>query len=209
MEEKTIKSKGQSKVSAEADQANIQYTILARDKNQSTVAEQLKDKSERMKSALDSEGLDDYYSVRYDIREKNQDENQKESEYVGIHSYRLSLDDVDSVGSVIDTLTNNSVDEIKNVAFKLSDDTYNRCRKKAIKRAMGNARMEAKAAAQAESYNISGVYSVDVDKTHRRTRGNNNAVMLSSIPKEETTTNIKKGDVDVSAEVLVKYNITT
>lgn len=209
MEERTIKSKGKSKVSAEADQAKIQYTIIAKDENQSTVAERLKDKSERMKLALDNEGLEDFYSIRYDIRERNQDENQKESKYVGVHSYTLSLNDVESVGSVIDILTNNSVDEIKNVEFELSDETYNECRKKAIKQAMENARMEAKAAAQAESYIINGIHSVNVEKTHRRPRGNNNAVMLSSISKEDTSTNIERDDVDVSAEVLVKYNITS
>ncbi|WP_171006714.1 SIMPL domain-containing protein [Halalkalirubrum salinum] len=87
-------------VETEPDTASISVVIEASGSEAEAVREELASRAEELKDALLEYGLNDEQITtgRYDIREHRND-----GTYRGINEFRINVEDVDSVGELIDT----------------------------------------------------------------------------------------------------------
>lgn len=204
----TIRVSGNSTVKETPDQAVVDFSIVSEDDDQSVVVSDLDDVSKTVLSALEKEhGLrEEVTTRRFSVDQQSHHGEQKpENNYKGVHSYSVTVTDIEQVGSVIDTLATNGVESLRNVEFNLSHSKYKECREEAIKKAVQDARNEAEVAASAESLEIGTVIEMSVDQTHRNPVSRTSGVMLSSMTKESMSTDVKDEDVSVSVTVKVEY----
>lgn len=207
-----INTNGQSTVHETPDVATINFSVTSKGDDQKGVAESMRSTSDELSDALESINVStDLHTENYNITNVRNNRRNSEEEldhnYEGNHSYSLSVEDIDSVGSIIDLLVNNGVSQIRQVHFELSEDTYSRLRNRAIEEAVENARLEAEIAAEAEELSINGVSEITVERTHQNPVSRGGDVMMA-MSVEDTSTEIKNDDASVTATVSIEYNLS-
>jgi uncharacterized protein YggE len=122
----------------------------------------------------------------------------------------VELDDVDAVGSVIDTAVDAGVDEVDRVIFTLSENKRTDLREEALRTAVGSAREKADAIAEEVDGEI--VEATVVDASRGRVapveRSADAALQATPTPAPADgggSTGVEPGDVTVSVDVNVRY----
>lgn len=206
----TVSVIGESSVSEQPDQATINFSVISRHDDQKRVVSELNERSEIVLESLESSfGFTDSvestgFNVN-DARSRARDES-PDYNYVGNHSFSVTVDDLSNVGSVIDTVMSNGASQVGRVDFGLSESTYEDCRDEAIELAVQSARHEAEVASRAEELEIVGVLKMDVQRTRidgaRRT-----GEAMQALSVDDTQTEIKNENVSVNATVSVEYQL--
>jgi hypothetical protein len=178
------------------------------------VRDELASGAERLRTALDDLGVD-YETARYAIEARDESprpyEEEKPSEsaeappYRGIHSFTVTVDDTDSVGSVIDAAADAGA-EVNRVELTLSAERRETLRDQAITNAMNDARSQATALADAGGLTVTDVASIEASHSRYRPVAYETAAADSGAAPANTV--IDSGEVSVTYDVQVTYNAT-
>jgi len=217
---------GTGEVRGDPDRALLEFEIQARADSASAVRDDLGTRADAVRAALLETGLseDDITTSRFRISERIDHRRLREADvdpdspearerfryYEGTHSLKVDLDDVDAVGSVIDTAVDAGADEVDRVTFTLSEEKRTDLREEALRKAVGNARSKADVIAEEVDGRI--VEATVVDASRGRVapveRSGDTALQATPTPVAEGgggSTGVEPGDVTVSVDVDVRY----
>lgn len=152
--------------SGSADQAVVRLGVRATDENVVEARQALAENVSRMREALVAAGIeeDGITTTRYDINRGREPPRREGGEpqvrYRATHDVRVTVDDTDQVGTIIDTAVRNGATAVEGVDFTLSAERRERLDRSARERAMTSAREKATQLAATENLTITGVRTV-------------------------------------------------
>jgi len=217
---------GTGEVRGDPDRAIVELDLAARADRAGAVRDDLATRADAVREALLDAGVDedDITTSRFRIderidrrrlREADVDPDSTEARerfrfYQGTHSIAVELDDVDAVGTVIDTAVDAGADEVDRVVFTLSDGKRSDLREEALREAVRNARSEADAIAEEVGGEV--VEATVVDASRGRIgpveRSGDAALQATATPAATPaapSTGVEPGDVTVTVDVDVRY----
>jgi len=219
---------GTGEVRGDPDRALVELHLEARADSAGAVRDDLATRSDAVRGALLDAGTDgdDITTTRFSIDERVDRRRLRESDvdpdspearerfrfYRGTHSMEVELDDVDAVGTVIDTAVDAGADEVDRVVFTLSDGKRSDLREEALREAIRNARSEADAIAAEVGGEV--VEATVVDASRGRVgpvERSGDAVLRATATPAATpaapSTGVEPGDVTVTVDVDVRYTM--
>jgi len=211
--DRTISVAATGDAEASPDQAVVRVSVTAAGNDSATVRDELASGTERLRTALDDIGVD-YETAGYSIEEREQprrpyeedrpEESANAPAYRGVHSFTVTVDDTDSVGSVIDAAADAGA-EVNRVELTLSEERRETLRDQAITNAMNDARSQATALADAGDLTVTDVASIEASQSRYRpvayeTAADGGAAAANTV--------IDSGEVSVTYDVQVTYNAT-
>lgn len=207
-ERSTISVGAAGEVTAEPDRAILYVGVEATADDPETARERVAENVSTLKEALAEIGIDDdqvttqHYTIREDRESRRGDT--EATKYRAIHSFEIDIDNVDEVGTVIETAVNSGATNVGRVQFTLSDKSRSELREQALANAMSNARDDAEILAENANLTIVDVVSVSTNS------GNVHPYRAEAdMAASGTSTNIESGPVTVSAQIQVTYNATS
>jgi uncharacterized protein YggE len=207
-ERSTISVGATGEVTAEPDRAILNVGVEAKADDPETARERVAENVSTLRDALADVGLDSeqvttqHYTIRED-RESRRDDT-RETTYRAIHQFEINVENVDEVGTVIETAVNNGATNVGRVQFTLSEESRANLRERALSNAMSNARHDAELLADNANLTIVDVKSAST--------GSGNVKPYRAEADMATSganTDIESGPVSVSAQVQVTYNATS
>jgi uncharacterized protein YggE len=203
----TVSVGATGEVTAEPDRAILTVGVEAKADDPETARERVAENVSTLRDALADLGLAEdqvttqHFTIRED-RESRRDDS-RETTYRAIHQFEVNVENVDEVGTVIETSVNNGATNVARVQFTLSDESRADLRERALSNAMSNARDDAELLADDANLTIVGVKSASTGSgTVQPYRAE--ADMATS----GSSTDLESGPVSVSAQVQVTYNAT-
>jgi uncharacterized protein YggE len=201
---------GSAAVSTSPEEARVRVGVETTDRNASDAREALARRVQRMRSALRDIGIEDdqvrteHYDINEDYRSVREED--RPVTYRAQHTFRITVTDLEQTGTVIDTAVNNGANRINGVEFTISSERRGELRTRALERAMTDAREEAETLAESANLTITGVESIQTSNV--QVSGYQREVAFEATPTAGADTSIDTGDVTVSAQVQVRYNVT-
>ncbi|ESS06686.1 MAG: hypothetical protein A07HB70_00956 [uncultured archaeon A07HB70] len=192
-----------------ADEAVVRLGVQATDDEVVSARRALAENVSRMREALVETGVDeaDVTTTRYDIyRDRRREGEEPQVRYRAAHDVRVTVDDPDRVGTVIDTAVRNGATDVDGVEFTLSAARQERLDRTARQRAMRNAREKATQFAESENLTITGVRTVRTVDTGSRQRAVE-AATPTAAPAGGAETELDAGPVSVTVRVEVVYDV--
>ena len=197
---------------ADPDRALVRIAVEATADDAETARERLAENVSRMRTALSELGIADdrIRTVQYDLREEHRKDrpekpgSDEERTYRAVHAFEITVTDLDSVGTVIDTAVKNGATRVDGVQFTLSEETRRELYNEALREAMTNARSQADTLAESGDLRISGVHSIQAGSVNYRPYYAETAMSAGG----KADTSIESGPVSVTAQVQVTYNAT-
>ena len=227
-ESRTIIVSDQGEVDGEPDLAILETAIEANADTAQAARDDLSRRGEQLRTALREYGIpdDNVTTERFRIHERidrrrmeedgvrpdSREDREEYIYYVGTHSFRVEIEDIESVGEVIDVAVDGGADEIDRVTYTLSDDKRADLRDQALRKALQNSRSEAETIADEIDAEVVEATVVDasegrVSPVHREVRMDAGGVAATPTPAGAPRTGIEPGDVTVTANVDVRYKI--
>lgn len=195
-----------------ADQAVVRLGVRATDENVVEARRALAENVSRMREALVAAGVaeDAVTTTRYDIYRDREPPRREGAEprvrYRATHDFRVTVDDTDRVGTVIDTAVRNGATAVEGVEFTLSAERRERLGSTARRRAMASAREQASELAAAENLTITGVRTVRT-VSEGGPRPYEGAAAATPTPTESAPTDLDAAPVRVTVRVEVVYEV--
>lgn len=204
--DRAIEVSARGAVETEPDQATLSVSVEATGDSADAVESDLADQAAQLRAAFDDLEIpdDDVESGRYDVRPVRNGDG-----YRGRHQFRLTLEDPDRVGEVIDAATAAGADDVGRINFGLTDETRAALRSDALEEALENADAEARAIAADRNVTITGTKSVstrNVDVVP--VRAEYDAASTADVAEDDAAaprTDIDSGPVTVTASVDAVY----
>lgn len=203
----TVTVGASGEVTAEPDRALLAVGVEATADDPETARQRVAENVSALRTALSDLGLDDdqITTERYTIREDRESKREGggPTTYRAIHSFEVEVENVDEVGTVIETAVGNGATDVGRVQFTLSEESRADLREQALADAMDNARADAETLAENANLTISGVdgvstNAVDVRPYHAE----------ADMAATSGGTEIESGPVSVTAQVQVTYEAT-
>jgi hypothetical protein len=177
-DQRTITVSKSGEVTAEPDMAVVSAAIEVTGTDQTTVRDELSRRAERLTEALQAAGVDDeaITTDRFDIRRRTdrrpveptdnpeEADGTEEPAYVGIHAFRIEVDDADAAGDIVDTALEAGADDIGRIGYTLSAERQAELREQALQSALAAARTEAEFVAGEVDASVGDVVTVDTDQ---------------------------------------------
>lgn len=173
-ESRTLTVSKSGEATAAPDKAVVHVSIEATGDSPSAVRTELSEGSAALNSGLVDAGIPEanITTGRFSIYERRErpripegsetdGEVQETTRYEGSHAFRIEVDDVDSVGSVIDTAVESGADTVSRIEFTLSESRRAELREAALQSAIEAARNESAYVAGEVGQSVVGVKSVD------------------------------------------------
>lgn len=211
---RTLRVSKSGEVTAEPDLAVLTASIEAAGDTAGRVRDELSTRSDELYNGLIEAGIseDSITTGRFTIRERTdsrridqREESPAASQYRGIHSFRIEIREIESVGAIIDTAVDSGADSIDGVEYTLSDTKQATLREEALESAISDARSEAEFIAREVDASIVEVQSVDTSdgrvSTVRR------EVEYAAAADSSGSTELRPDDVTVRATADVTYTI--
>lgn len=206
----TITVTGSAETDADPDRAVVEVSVEATGSSATAVRDDLAAQSDGLREALRAAGIDDdrVTTGRFAIRERREppreDEQPTRSVYYGTHSFTIDVDSVDETGRVIDTAIDGGADSVDRIEYTLAESTRTELRQQALEQAVSNARSEAEVLATQVDSRI-----VDVQQVSTGGGGVSPYFGDTAMATTESagSTELQPGDVTVSADVEVTYEI--
>ena len=167
--DRSITVTGRATAEAAPDEAVVTVAAVAEGEDPAAVREDLAANADALRGSLRDAGVADEqvetvefridapYRPPYDPRHPPEGE---EPDYRGVHAFRVTLDDVDRAGAVVDAAADAGA-EVRYVVFGLSDERRADLRDRALTDAMDDARQQADTLAAAGGLEATDVRSVD------------------------------------------------
>jgi uncharacterized protein YggE len=200
-------------VQSNPEQAVVRLGIETTSPNASTARQQLANRVERLRGALERMGLDsdqirtERYDLDQDYRRPPREDEEPEPRYRATQQFRITVEELDRAGPVIDTAVQNGANQVHGVEFTVSGERRTELREQALRGAMANARNEAEILAEESNLTITGVHTV---RTAEVSYGGPERALAEATPTAagDAGTNIDSGPITVSAQVNVVYNVS-
>jgi len=199
--EQSISVSATGSAEASPDQAIVRVTVTAEGDDPASVRDEIATGVADLRGALDELGVE-YETVRYEIDQHHDDTPQ----YRGDHAIRVTVDDTDAVGEVVDAAADSDA-EVDTVRFTLSDERRAELRDRAIEDAMSDARAQATQIAAAGDLTVTTVDSVQTSQ-RRYTPVRYGARAGGDAASATPETALEGGAVSVTYGVQVTYNAT-
>jgi uncharacterized protein YggE len=205
----TVSATGDAK--AQPDTAVVRVAVEATDADAAAARTAVAENISAVRDALAEMGIEDdqvrtsdyrIYEDRHDPRSTSDD---TETTYRARHVLSIDVEDIDQVGTIIDSAVDAGATSVHDVRFGLSDDTRQELQNEALENAMSDARVQASTLAESADLEIDGVASVEtVDRHTPRT-----TYVMEAAAADGASTDISTGPVSVSAQVTVTYNASS
>ncbi len=207
-ETRTVAVSGSAEIEAEPDRAVVHLSVESTADGAEAARAQVAENVSELRTALRDQGIasDRIRSTGFSIREDRPREREKtdaEPTYRAEHRIEVVLDDIDRVGTVIETVAKTGGARIHGVEYTLSDERRQELRQEALRKAMSNADLEAQTIAESAGLTLAGVHSVSTSDTRVHTA--HREVAMAS---DASATDLDPGPVTVKATVNVEYNAT-
>ncbi|MFQ3319804.1 MAG: hypothetical protein ACI8UR_002426 [Natronomonas sp.] len=203
---RTITVDATGDASAAPDKAVVRVAVTATGDNASAVRNDLAAGADSLRANLADANVseDAYKTSNYRIREpRRRSERGDAPAYRGAHVFEITLDDPETVGTVIDAATNAGA-ETQHVEFTLSEERRKELRQRAIENSLNDARTQADKIAATTNLEVTGVTTVDAtERSYRPVR-----YEAAAVATDSASTSVEAGDVSVSYQVRVTYNAT-
>lgn len=206
--ERTVTVTATGEVTAEADQAVVQVSVVARGDTAEVARARLAANVSTMRAGLADANVseDQIVTTGYDIFEERTDRppgdaNATDRQYVARQSFQITLADTDRVGAVVDAAVASGATQVEGVQFTLSEEARADARQEALQDAMDAARRNAETLAAAENLSVGGALHV----TSTEVRPIPFAAEASVQADAGDGTTIDGGPVRVTATVEVVY----
>jgi uncharacterized protein YggE len=207
--DRTISVDATGEADAAPNQAVLRVAVTAEGDDPSAVRDDISAGAESLRENLAEANVSesDYETSEYRIRQNRRPPSEQQQsdtpEYRGAHEFKVTLDDPDRVGAVIDAAADAGA-EVNHVSFTLSDDRREELREDAIADAMDDARLQADTIAQNGDLSVTTVAQVDAsERSYSPVRYEAAAAGAAA-----DSTSVSPGDVTVSYRVQVTYNAT-
>jgi hypothetical protein len=209
--ERTVAVGAGGRVRTAPDRAVVRVAVTARADAVGTVRERLAGNASRMRAALEEAGLgaDRVASSRFHIdRNHEHDERPAAPEFRGRHEFVVTLDDVDRAGEVVVTAVRNGATRVEEVRFTVAPETRRDLRRRALDRAVENARGEASVAADGTGLALDGVRTVRTTDVSTDPIRHREYALATAADAGGASTSFESGKVTVTARVVVVYEAT-
>jgi hypothetical protein len=185
---------------ADPDRAVVTVAVVTTGDTATAVRDQLATDADGMRAALREAGVtdDQIRTTSYGISQTYESRESEIPRYRGVHGFRVTLDDIEAVGTVVDAAVAGGASRVERVQFTLSEEREREVRAAALADAMANARAQADALADAGDLRLDGV--VDVSTT----QGYGGPVAFESAA-DGARTSFETGPVSVTVRVQVTY----
>lgn len=199
-EDRTIQVSAEGQVYTQPNQAVLRVGVTATAADATDVRERLAENVSSMKDALAEidVGSDQLVTVDYDLSRDRYRQTEDGEQFRARHTFRITLNDTEKVGRVIEAAVTNGANDVRNVRYTISDDRRTELRAEALRKAMGNARDEADVLAGESGLTVEGPATIRSHNTGYRYY--DYAVAQSGGASPES------GNVAVTAQVNVVYN---
>ena len=195
-------------VEAEPDATEITLAVEARADDPTVVRERVASNVSSVRDALEGVGVgdEDIHSSDYTLREaRDYERNERDvPEHYARHTLRVTVNGTDSAGEIIDAAVDGGATTVSNVGFTVSDERRTELKNDALEAAMGNARSQAEAVANAGGISVGGVRSISTSDTGF------SPVSYDRVAFEEASdgasTSVDPGPVEIDATVEVVYD---
>lgn len=210
-ESRTITVSAGGQAEADPDKAILRLAVSVTAPDAQTARSQVAENVSAIKEALAAQGIDESaiqttdYRIYQDDRQRPSEKGESdETVYRARHTLSVEVDDIDSVGHLIDVAVDAGATDVQDIRFTLADETRNEIRNEALTVAMENARSQADTLADSADLSITDVLEVStVDYQGPRVR------YETAMAAQDGGTDISTGPVSVSAQVTVTYNAST
>ena len=181
---------------ADPDRAVVTVAVVTTGDTATAVRDQLATDADGMRAALREAGVtdDQIRTTSYGISQTYESRESEIPRYRGVHGFRVTLDDIEAVGTVVDAAVAGGASRVERVQFTLSEEREREVRAAALADAMANA----DALADAGDLRLDGV--VDVSTT----QGYGGPVAFESAA-DGARTSFETGPVSVTVRVQVTY----
>ncbi|MCU4740883.1 SIMPL domain-containing protein [Halobacteria archaeon AArc-m2/3/4] len=198
----TIEVSASGRAETDPDRAIVHVGVEARGESADDVRSELVEGAESLRETFAELGIpeDDVQTANYRINERRQ-----ETGFEGVHAFRVTVDDVDRVGEIIDASVEAGADTVGRVNFTLQDETREALRDEALDDALANADEEADHIAGNREVEITATQSVSTTDVDVRPVRYDAAHEVADDGAAGQSTEIDSGPVTVSATVTVVY----
>lgn len=206
--ERSIEVTANGEATAAPDRATLRVAVTATGSDAVAVRDELAAGDEELRAGLTEWGLDEdaIRTERYDVRESYETrENPNRTRYEGVHRYAVEIDDVDTVGEVVDVAVDAGADGVQRIEFGLSEERANDLRGEAIEDAMANADADAATLANASGLEVAGVYEASTGGSRSRPYVAESSDAAADGGDAGASTGVETGDVSVSVSVNVVH----
>lgn len=200
----TISVGASGETTAQPDRAVATVGVEATAADAETARQRVAENVSTLREALADAGLDDdqittqHYAIRQDPETRRSESGP--TRYEGVHSFEVQIEDVDEVGTVIETAVDNGATNVGRVEFTLADETRSELRDEALAAAMDDARSNAETLASNADLTVAGVESVSTSDVNVRPYR-----AEAELAADSAGTSIESGPVTVRAQVQVAY----
>jgi len=206
-EKSTVEVYGSATIEAEPDVAYINIGVNTEDKDPSAAQKLNKVKMDKIIKALKAEGLTDEelktlnYSIRKNYNYPN--EGEREEYYTVSNTLKITINDLSTVGRIIDVSSNAGANNINNIQFSIKDDSeyYN----EALKLAMESAKGKAESIMSTFNVTPSNPKSVIEISSNVGITRSADVMMEAKVAYDSVETPIQSGDISIMARVKVIY----
>lgn len=185
---------------ADPDRAVVTVAVIATSDTATAVRDQLAADADGMRTALREAGVadDQVRTMSYGISQTYESRESETPRYRGVHGFRVTLDDIEAVGTVVDAAVAGGASQVERVQFRLSEKREREVRAAALADAMANARAQADALADAGDLTLDGVVDVSTSQ------GYGSLVAFESTA-DSARTSFETDPVSVTVQVQVTY----
>lgn len=197
---------GEGRLLVKPDVAYVNVGIEAQNADADEAQKEARDKMNRIMRALEQLGIDEenIETLGYSLnRQYNYYENSREEYYMARNTVKVTVDDLDRVGAIIDGVTAAGANNINSVRFAIKDESqyYN----EALKLAMENAKGKATAIMSTFGKTPGAPLTVN-ESSYGGPIYREAPMMMDAMAAEEAaSTPIQSGDLEVKANVSVSY----
>jgi len=203
----TVEVYGNANIEVEPDVAYINIGVNTENDDPSVAQKSNKVKMDKIIQALKSEGLTDEHlkTLNYSIN-KNYNylkDDEREEYYVVSNTLKITINDLSTVGKIIDISSNAGANTINSIQFSIKDDSeyYNQ----ALKLAMKSANDKANSIMSTFNVTPGNPKSVFELTSNIGITRSPELMMESKVAYDSVETPIQSGDITINARVRVIY----
>ncbi|MBD3249086.1 DUF541 domain-containing protein [Candidatus Woesearchaeota archaeon] len=209
-EENTIHVTGTSELSFDPDEAEVWAGIDVLEINAEKAQEEANRVMNNIIDGLRYKGIteEDMETERLSLREEKvwEDGEYVSKGYRATQTLKITVDDLDKVGEVVDVAVANGANTINRINFKLSEKKEQEYKQQALAEATANAKQKAEVIADSLGVELKGVKTVTESDYNYRPYGYAMEKAVGAAAVEEATA-VMPGDVEVNGRISVIYNI--
>lgn len=205
-DERTLTTQGVATITVEPDEAEVYVVVETLRDSADEAREDNARIVEAVKTALSGEKLESNGFNIYEEYDYTQS-GRKSTGFKATHTLKVTTEDFNDVGSIIDKSVSAGATHINGVNFVLKDSTRNQVRNEALRLAGENAREKAASMAAGLDLEVGSVKSVSDSQFDYFPQPYLRSMDAAEASGTSVPTNIEPKDLDVTASVQVVYTL--